>query len=94
MDEMGIDCDLRFVDSFHYQVDFGDGMCENEIDHIYIGFTDDIPKPNPIEVSECKLCDIEVLTADVKKNPQEYTYWLKNILQNHFDTIKKHLPTC
>lgn len=90
-DEMGFDCELKFVLTFHYQVDFGDGMIENEIDHIYIGFFDGNPNPNPLEVCEWMwVKEADVLT-DIKSKPEKYTYWFKNILENHFEVIKEKL---
>ena len=94
LDEMGFDCTLKFVSSFHYQVDFGDGMMENEIDHIYIGFFDGNPSPNSVEVFEYDWCREEFLIEEIKSKPEKYTYWFKNILENHFNIIKNNLEGC
>lgn len=88
-EEMGFDCDLKYTKTFHYSVDFKDGMIENEIDHIYVGVFDANPVPNPNEVSEYKWVGIEELRDDIQANPQLYTYWFRFIIENHFDSIEK-----
>jgi len=87
LDEMGFDCDLKFVTKFHYHVDFGDGMIENEIDHIYVGYFEGTPKPNPDEVCEWAWVSKEILLKDIDSQPEKYTYWFKNILKNHLNLI-------
>lgn len=89
--EMGFDCELKFVSSFHYQVTLNDGMTENEIDHIYIGFFEGMPSPNSEEVSNWKWCNTDDLRKEIQSNPEKYTYWFKNILENHFELVKNQL---
>ena len=91
LDEMGFDCDLTFVTKFHYQVDFGDGMTENEIDHVFIGRFDGNLCTNPQEVSDWKWVNEDWLIEEVKNQPAKYTYWFMNILENHFGEIKMNL---
>ena len=91
MEEMGFDCDLKFVEVFHYRVDFEDGMLENEIDHIYLGVFDGSPSPDSSEVSEWKWMGVEEVKEDIRLNPDLYTYWFRFIVENHLDAIKKIL---
>ena len=91
LEEMGFDCDLTFVTKFHYQVDFGDGMTENEIDHIFIGRFEGNPSPNPLEVCEWKWVNEDWLREELRNQSVKYTYWFRNILENHFDEIKMNL---
>jgi len=85
--EMGFDCELTFVKKFHYKTDFGDGMTENEIDHIYVGLYDNDPKPNSAEVCEWKWCDVNGLQTEIEREPEKYTYWFKNIVANHLEEL-------
>jgi len=87
-EEMGFDCDLKFETKFHYQVDFGDGMIENEIDHIYVGYFDGTPKPNPDEVCEWAWVGLDFMLEDIEHQPEKYTYWFKNIINNQLDLMK------
>jgi isopentenyl-diphosphate delta-isomerase len=77
MQEMGFECDLRWIFSFDYRVKFTNDLIENEIDHVFIGRYDGNPSPNPDEVDDWKWLDLEALVYDVKDNPQAYSYWLK-----------------
>ena len=86
-EEMGFDTELNFVGKFHYQVNFDNGLAENEIDHIYIGFYNNNPKPNPTEVASYKWVLLNDLIQDVEQNPNNYTYWLKHILENYISLL-------
>jgi len=79
--EMGFDCPLKEVFSFIYRVDFGNGLTENEYDHVFAGRFGGNPKPNPEEADGWKWVSMEELKADVKKNPQKYTYWFGLVLE-------------
>lgn len=86
--EMGFDCSLKYIKKFHYKVTFEDGMTENEIDYLYGGIYKNDPIPNREEVSHWAWFKEEILKEDIKNNPDNYTYWFKNILENHFEEIK------
>lgn len=79
-DEMGFDCDLSFQFSFHYKIKFENGLFENEIDHIYFGKWQGTPNINPDEADDFKWLDWDKLLVDVKTNPDNYTYWFKELL--------------
>jgi isopentenyl-diphosphate Delta-isomerase len=87
-DEMGFDTDLQYVTKFHYNVTFENGLTENEIDHIFIGFFNENPKPNSEEVAEFKWVDLRDLKVDIDQNPSNYTYWLRHIVQNYFEEVE------
>jgi isopentenyl-diphosphate delta-isomerase len=87
VEEMGFDTELNFVGKFHYQVDFDNGLTENEIDHIFIGFYNNNPKPNPDEVANYKWISLNDLLEDVEQKPNNYTYWLKHILENYISLL-------
>lgn len=78
--EMGFDCELKFHSKFHYKIKFENGLLENEIDHLYIGYWDGIPRPNPEEVSEYKWESPEVIIKKIRTAPDEYTYWFREIM--------------
>jgi isopentenyl-diphosphate delta-isomerase len=90
-EEMGFDCDLKYVETFHYKVDFQDGMIENEIDHIYLGVFNDNPQPDPNEVYDWKWIGIDEVKVDIVRNPDIYTYWFRFIVENHLGAIRKLL---
>ena len=85
MEEMGFDCDLKFIKTFHYNINFQDGMIENEIDHIYLGVFDGSPVHNSAEVCEWKWIKTDEVLEDIRVNPDIYTYWFRFILKNHIE---------
>lgn len=80
-EEMGIDCELEEIFSFRYRVSFPNGLTENEYDHVLIGKSDNLPKPDINEVEDWKWTDIKSLKADMRKSPEIYTYWFKILIK-------------
>ena len=76
-EEMGMKCELKEVFHFTYKADVTQGLMEHEIDHVFVGTTDDIPEINPEEVESYKYDTIENIRMDIEKNPQDYTPWFK-----------------
>jgi isopentenyl-diphosphate delta-isomerase len=87
-EEMGFDTDLQYVTKFHYNIKFENGLTENEIDHIFIGFYNDNPKPNSEEVVDYKWITLNDLIVSIEEDPNNYTYWLKHIVQNYYDEVR------
>jgi isopentenyl-diphosphate delta-isomerase len=83
--EMGFDANVDFQFKFTYHEQFENGLTEHETDHVYFGTWEGIPSPNPNEVVNYKWISINDLKNDLNKNPQNYTYWFKHIMQN-FET--------
>jgi len=77
MEEMGFDCGLKEAFSFIYHADVGNGLRENEYDHVLVGRYDLPPKPNPAEVSGWKFMGLEGLSEDIRANPDAYAPWLR-----------------
>ncbi len=80
-DEMGFDCELNFQFKFHYEAKFGNGLTENEIDHVFYGKWNGIPKPNPAEADDYKWDSLANIIKDIDQNPDNYTYWFKEIIK-------------
>lgn len=80
-EEMGFDCSLRKIFAFRYKTDFGNGLFENEYDHVLAGTFDGAPKPCPSEVRDWKWISTAALQSDVRKHPVRYTSWLKKCLR-------------
>ena len=75
--EMGIYCELEEKFSFKYKAKLENGLIEHEYDHVFFGYCNQNPSPNPDEVSEWKWISIENLKQDLTDNPEKYTPWLK-----------------
>ena len=75
-----IELEEKFV--FHYKASFENGITENEIDHVFIGYTDlNPPKIDPEEIEDYKWISIEELKKDIQNNPLKYTVWFKEIMK-------------
>lgn len=82
-EEMGFDCTLQHKFSFIYKVQFDNGLYEHELDHVYTGVYEEEPSINPNEVNMYKWMKWEQLLEDVNKNMADYTFWLRQILEQH-----------
>lgn len=80
-EEMGIKTDLKEVFSFIYKAELDQGLTEHELDHVFIGISDDIPHPNTKEVADWKEVNYQELDRDVQDYPGNYTVWFKIIYQ-------------
>ncbi|MEI6748606.1 MAG: isopentenyl-diphosphate Delta-isomerase [Bacteroidales bacterium] len=86
-EEMGFDCPLDSVFSFIYRAKFDNGLTEHELDHVLIGFSDEIPQLNFEEVHEYKSMSLTEVAADIRANPEEYTVWFRIA----FDKVVEYL---
>jgi isopentenyl-diphosphate delta-isomerase len=78
MEEMGMECgNLEFSFSFMYKCKFSNGLTEHEFDHVYLGYTDDLPILNYAEVKEWKYISLIELEKEMKSHPEKFTEWLK-----------------
>ena len=90
-EEMGFGCRLRELFAFIYKVDFSNGLSEHEFDHVLVGMFEGIPRPNPEEVESFRWIDPEDLRAEIEKNPDNYTYWLKKAIKMFPESFWKTL---
>lgn len=78
-----------FADRVEYRADVGGGMVEHELVDIFVAAAgpDLAVSPNPEEVAEVRWIDLCQLAAEVRRNPADYTPWLRIYLADHQDTI-------
>jgi len=76
-EEMGMTANLQFLYQHEYRVELDNNLTENELDSIYIGKTDELPKINLDEAQNYKYMSTEKLTSDINSNPEKYTEWFK-----------------
>lgn len=77
-EEMGFDCELRELFSFVYRAELDNELTEYEFDHVFLGYSDRAPIPNPEEVEAWKWIDLKTLQGDMQQHPECYTYWLRD----------------
>jgi isopentenyl-diphosphate Delta-isomerase len=81
-EEMGMKCEVTEAFSFIYKAHLENDLTEHEFDHVFIGFSDSVPKPNSEEVSAWAYLSPEVLMEEIALHPESYTEWLKLCIKN------------
>ncbi|NYI51009.1 isopentenyl-diphosphate Delta-isomerase [Macellibacteroides fermentans] len=89
-EEMGMEADLQFVFKFMYKAPFDNLLTEHEIDHVFIGKTNQLPVINPEEVASYKYMKPEEIKLDMEQNPQSYTVWFRIIFNEFYKEIFTH----
>lgn len=92
-EEMGIECDVTVAYTFIYKADVGQGLIEHELDHVLIGYFNDLSIPfNSNEVKASKYVSLEWIEKELLLNTEQFTKWFIitfNDLKNH---IQKNNP--
>ncbi len=78
-EEMGFDCPLERLFTFTYRADFENGLTEHELDHVFVGYYDGDPVPNPDEVASWEWKSVPDVAADIARRPEAYTFWFKHV---------------
>ncbi|MFA5047719.1 MAG: isopentenyl-diphosphate Delta-isomerase [Patescibacteria group bacterium] len=86
-EEIGFIAPTKEIFSFIYKSDFENGLSEHEFDHVFIGYYDGSPIPDPQEVMDYKWQTIPDLKEDLSKNPDNYTTWFRKIIE--MDKLQK-----
>lgn len=89
-EEMGFSVDLKELFHFIYKAPFDNGLTEHELDHVMIGYYNQEPKINPLEVESWKWMKIEEIKEDMTKNPMVYTVWFKIIFDKFYHYLEDH----
>lgn len=76
-EEMGMACDLTYAFSFTYYAAFSNELIEHEYDHVFFGYSDDLPVPNAEEVACYKYVNLVDLKEELGRNPDLYSAWLR-----------------
>jgi isopentenyl-diphosphate delta-isomerase len=87
-EEMGMICDLEFKFNFIYKAKLDNNLYEHELDHVFFGFSDTIPKINKEEVCEFDYKTLEFLKKDIIISPNNYTEWFKICLNQVYNKHK------
>jgi isopentenyl-diphosphate delta-isomerase len=78
--EMGLDCQLEEFGSFIYRADVGDGLVENEFDHLLLGRSDLDPSLNMQEATGWKRVHFAALGTELNNRPEDFTCWFRLIV--------------
>jgi isopentenyl-diphosphate Delta-isomerase len=75
--EMGLRCPVTELLQFAYRGEVGNGLIEDEYDHVFTGVCEQDPQPDASEVGGWKWVDVAELERDLGEHPERYTYWLR-----------------
>lgn len=90
-EEMGFVCDVVEVFSFCYELRLENNMIEHEFNHVFIGFHDNDPVPDPAEVEDWRWRTIQALSADMKRSPDSFTPWFTLMIKDYNSFFAKAL---
>lgn len=92
-EEIGITANLKKLFKTIYKLECGNNLTEHELNHVYIGFTDQKPILNLDEVSETRYIRKDMLLVELDKESEKFTGWFKvlypMVLQNLCDSAIK-----
>lgn len=80
-EEMGFHCDLSRRFGFVYHAPLGDGLAEHEFDHVFVGWYDGLPDPDPAEVCEWRWEPLERVYRELERSPDRFTPWFRAALE-------------
>lgn len=90
-EEMGMEADLQFAFSFKYRAPFENGLTEHEWDHVFIGWSEDKPRPVETEVHDFKWSTRQEIEQGIEETPEMFTAWFKLIYQRVFDLVAERV---
>ncbi len=78
-----------FADRVEYRAEVGNGLIEHELVDIFVAEAKPDLKVelNPDEVAEVRWVDLYDLSAEVLRNPERFTPWVRIYLTEHIDRI-------
>ena len=88
LEEVGIDSELTHAFSFIYKAHLDKNLIEHELDHVYIGYSDESPKINEDEVCDWQYISTKDLKKDLKEKSHKYSEWFKICVQRVFENTK------
>jgi len=80
-EEFGITAKLDFQYKFTYKSRYSKDLSEHEIDAVFIGFSDDKPKPDKNEIADYRYTSLKDLKKDISSHPEKFTPWFKLIMK-------------
>lgn len=78
-----------FADRVEYRADVGGGLVEHELVDIFLAEAGPnlTVAPNPSEVAAIRWIDLYDLAAEVLRNPERYTPWVRLYMTKHMQRI-------
>lgn len=80
-EELGITARLTQLKTFIYRARLDNGMIEHELDHLFVGRSDQMPSPDPSEVSDYRFLPLPAIGEDMLRHPGRYAVWFRIIVR-------------
>lgn len=87
IEEMGMSCELKEIYQFQYRAELDNELTEHELDHVFVGYSDDSPILNPEEADAYRYERLEKITAHIEDAPTDYTEWFKITIDKFISEI-------
>jgi isopentenyl-diphosphate delta-isomerase len=91
-EEMGMHLELKKSFDFVYKKELNKGLTEHEFDHVFVGYSDELPKLNTDEAEDWAYLTSEELLLNINVEPESYTEWFKILFplaEKKFKRLKK-----
>lgn len=75
--EVGIEAQLAFLYKFRYQAQYDSSGAEHELCWVYLGTSDEEPRPNRQEIADWRWISPARLDAELAAHPEHFTPWFK-----------------
>ena len=76
-EEMGMTANLEKLFTFQYYAELDKNLIEHELDHIFIGHSNELPQINKEEVEAYRYLSTEDLQNEIEDTPERFTEWFK-----------------
>ncbi len=87
-EETGIHCPLSPAGVITYHAHLtSSNLIEHEVDHLFYGFFDGAPMPNPQEIDEIRWEPKEKILQELQSQPNNFTAWFEPTLHKIYQTI-------
>ena len=94
-EEMGIETKILPIFNFIYKAEFQNSLIEHELDHVFIGFSNNKPNPNFKEVCSWNYVDETSLRKLLNDRPESFSPWFKicyeRVFQKAYELNSKEL---
>jgi isopentenyl-diphosphate delta-isomerase len=88
-EEMGMQSELKEVFHFIYKEKLDNDLWEHELDHVFIGISNDLPVVNHSEVMDWRAVPFHEIESEVNGNPASFTSWFRHIYRSAEYAINK-----
>ena len=75
-EELGVQTRPKAQFHFRYRAAFGNGLIENELDHVLFAEVLGHVRPNTSEVKAVRWMALDELTTELQQQPERFTVWL------------------